>query len=441
MAGEILPDMDPGFNPGDINAVRDTGGAVTSASGDAYLNRYRLVRPKGARRTTFPAAKDEEIATLIVRGMIYEDWETVWYQWSLGDPYPTFRFTATEDDPRLPGSYNLRFTVGDECRLFLGGYPIMRGVILTRQVAYDKNNHTIVLQGAGLTWYAANASVISKTGEFHGTFEQIAEEVLAPTCSGMRVWGQISKLPFKDPVRAQQGESIFQFLETIGRDRKVIVTSDPFGDFLFIGEHEGEYVGDLVEGGNILKCQSVISVLKAHSEFIASGQSAANDEHNGSKAAEMKASVQGSGKCYMPLLTPIEHPVWTQEEVKLRAATEWMFNEGQGKIEATVTVQGWFNPRTGLRWDVGQKMRFVSPMTGIDNMVMKIRTVTYTQDRQGSLTTMVLVQPSGYNDSDLKTGAGAIPDAIFDVRPAADPPLRRPHSSDPTGLGKIESPA
>ena len=52
------------------------------------------------------------------------------------------------------------------------------------------------------------------------------------------------------------------------------MTSDPYGDFLFIGEHSGEYVGDLVEGGNILKCQAIIADLKAQSEFIARGQSA-----------------------------------------------------------------------------------------------------------------------------------------------------------------------
>jgi prophage tail gpP-like protein len=420
---------------------RQTGQTVTSASGDYYLD-PKLITPRLQQRGIYPGANTEEVATLVVNGLVYEDWETVWFQWTLGDPYAQFRFTATEDDTylwvpdpdnRLPFEQLLRFKPGDECDLYLGGYPIMHGVIMVRQVAYDKNNHTIVLQGVTLTYYAANASIIDEKAEYEGTFLDIAGEVLAPTCSGYKIWGKISQLKFEDPQRPNPGETIFEFLERIARDRKVIVTSDPYGDFLFIGEHEGEYVSDLVEGGNILKCQAVIADLKAQSEFIARGQSAGSDDQNMKKAAHQEARIDGTAKCYSPLLTPIEHQVWTREEIELRAANEKMFAEGQHKVEATVTVQGWFNPRTGLRWDVGQDVHFQSPMTGIDNQMLKIRTVTYTQDKNGSLTTMVLVAPWGFNDSNFKRGLDKATQGLGRARsddgPATTPPVQVPHSS------------
>jgi prophage tail gpP-like protein len=438
---QVIPEVavegvDPGAGAGD----RQTGQNVNSASGNYYLN-PKFISPRlQTRRGIYPGAKTEEIATLVVHGLIYEDWETVWFQWTLGDPYAQFRFTATEDDTHLwmageertPDELLLRFKPGDECRLYLGGYPIMLGVIMVRQVAYDSKNHTIVLQGVTLTYYAANASIIDEKAEYEGTFLDIAGKVLAPTCSGYKVWGAVSQLPFKDPQRPEPGETIFAFLERIARDRKVIVTSDPYGDFLFIGEHEGAYVSDLVEGGNILKCQAIIADLKAQSVFIARGQSAGSDEQNGKEAAHQEAKVDGTAKCYSPLLTPIEHPVWTRAEVELRAQNELMFAEGQHKVEATVTVQGWFNPRTGLRWDVGQDVHFQSPMTGIDNQMLKIRTVTYTQDKSGSLTTMVLVHPSGFNDSNFKRGlelaTGALARARSDDTPPSTPPTQTPHS-------------
>ena len=417
--------------PSGVDAERGTGQTVQSASGQYYLNPQFISPRLQTTRGIYPGAKGEEIATLVVDGLIYEDWETVWFQWTLGDPWASFKFTATEDETDI-WSWDAilkRFKPGDECMLYLGGWPVMRGVILVRQVAYDKSNHTIVLQGTTLTYYAANASIIDEKSEFEGTFLEIAGKVLAPTCSGYKVWGAISQLPFKDPQRPEPGESIFAFLERIARDRKVIVTSDPYGDFLFIGEHEGEYVSDLVEGGNILKCQAIIADLKARSEFIARGQSGANDEHNGKEAAHQEARVDGTAKCYNPLLTPIEHPVWTRAEVELRAQNELMFAEGQGKVEATVTVQGWFNPRTGLRWDVGQDVRFQSPMTGIDDQMMKIRTITYTQDQNGSLTTMVITAPWGYNDSRHTRGGGPPATARSDDSPPSTPPTQTPHSS------------
>ena len=420
---------------------RQTGQTVTSASGDYYLN-PQLISPRlQTRRGIYPGAKGDEIATLVVNGAIYEDWETVWFQWNLGDPFAQFRFTATEDDTHLwvpdpenrtPDELLLRFKPGDECDLYLGGWPIMHGVIMVRQVAYDKNNHTIVLQGVTLTYYAANASIIDEKSEYHGTFLDVAGAVLAPTCSGYKVWGALDLTPFKDPQRPNPGETIFEFLERIARTRKIIVTSDPYGDFLFIGEHEGEYVSDLVEGGNILKCQAVIADLTARSEFIARVHSGGDDDQNMKDAAHLEARIDGTAKCYNPLLTPIEHPVWSRHEVEQRAKTEQMFAEGQHKVEATVTVQGWFNPRTGLRWDVGQDVHFQSPMTGIDNQMMKIKTVTFTQDKMGSLTTMVIVHPSGFNDSNFKRGLElaitAVQRARSDDSPAKSPPAQVPHS-------------
>ena len=419
---------------------RRTGQSVGSASGDYYLN-PQLITPRMQQRGVYPGAKNEEIATLVVRGLVYEDWETVWFQWTLGDPWAQFRFTATEDDTHLwmagdertPDELLLRFKPGDECTLYLGGWPVMDGVIMIRQVAYDKNNHTIVLQGTTLTYYAANSSIIDEKSEYEGTFLDIADKVLAPTCSGYKTWGTISSLKFEDPQRPNPGESIFDFLERIARDRKVIVTSDPYGDFLFIGEHVGQYVADLVEGENILKCQAVIADLKARSVFIARGQSGGSDDQMMRKAAHLEARVDGTAKCYNPLLTPIEHQVWTRAEVELRAKNEQMFAEGQHKVEATVTVQGWFNPRTGLRWDVGQDVFFQSPMTGIDAQMMKIKSITFTQDKAGSLTTMVIVHPSGFNDSNFKRGlelaTTALTKATSDDTPATSPPVQVPHSS------------
>lgn len=412
-----------------VEAPRSTGQSVESASGEVYLHPKFITRQNTDYvRQPYPGAKDEEIATLVVNGLVYEDWETVWFQYTLGDPWAQFKFTATEDDPWLEDSVLLRFKPGDECELYLGGWPVMRGVIMVRQVAYDKNNHTIVLQGVSLSYYAAKASIVDDKSEYEGTFLEIADKVLAPTCSGYKVWGEISQLPFKPADRPGRGEPIFDYLERLGRERKVVVTSDPYGDFLFIGEHVGVIVGDIVEGENILKCQAIMADLKARSDFIREGQKTANDQSNMGDAAQQRASVPGTAKCYNPLLTPMEHPVWTKAEVELAADNDLMVNEGQTKVEVTVTLQGWFNPRTGLRWDVGQDVNFISPMTGIDWNPLKVRTITFTQDKNGSLSTLVLVAPWGLNDRRFTRGGAPRGQAVYTGPIVRKPPTQTPHS-------------
>jgi len=410
--------------------TRNTGQSVGSVAEGTYTQQQIFTRSRTEVRGLSPSAKQEEIATLVVRDLIYEDWETVWVQASAKDPWQQFRFTAVEDDTNLwtSGAPLLRFKPGDEVDIYLGGYLVLHGVILIRQVSYDAKNHGIVLQGVTLTYYAANASIISEDAQYEGSFEEIAAQVLAPTCSGYKTMGELDQTPFKPPVHANQGQAIWDFLEPLARDRKIIMTSTPYGDFLFVGEHDGEYVGDLVEGGNILKCNAIIADLKARSDFISSGQSSGSDQKNGAESAHMRASIPGTAKCYNPLLTPIEHPVWTQHEVELRAANEKMYAEGQGKVEATVVVQGWFNPKTGKRWDIYDVVRFESPMTGIDDQEMVIETVTYTQDRNGTLTTMKIVAPWGFNDRRHTRGGGPLGTATSDNGPATTPPTQTPHS-------------
>ena len=55
---------------------------------------------------TSPGANPNEIATLVVGGRYYSDWETVFVQHRWHDPETVFRFTAAERDPppaTLPG--------------------------------------------------------------------------------------------------------------------------------------------------------------------------------------------------------------------------------------------------------------------------------------------------------------------------------------------------
>jgi prophage tail gpP-like protein len=72
-----------------------------------------------------------------------------------------------------------------------------------------------------------------------------------------------------------------------------------------------------------------------------------------------------------------------------------MFSQTQ-ELQATVTVQGWQPGGAqggGELWEKGKKVKVTSPMAMLDDQ-LAIQQVTFTQDdRSGSLTTLVLVQP------------------------------------------------
>jgi prophage tail gpP-like protein len=432
-APEVLPEVSV--------TAREDGKQVNSVSGLRAQDFNPLLRPSGSYRSIYPGAKNEEVATLIVNGMIYEDWESVWIHWNFGEPWAQFKFTAVEEVYQTPGAPDeggktwrslAQFAPGDEFEAFLGGQPVMSGVILVRQTAYDAKAHSVTLQGVSLTWYAARASIIDEKSEYEGTYKDIVKKVLAPTCSDANYWGMISPLKFEEPQRPSPGETIFQFLERLGRNRNVMVVSDPYGDFLFIGDHAGEKVADLTEGENILKMQAIIKDLEPYSEYLIRGSKPATDDTNMGSAAQQESIRQGTAACYSPHLTAIEHPA-TKPELDLRANHEYDFNEK--KVEANITVQGWFNPLSGMRWDPGEEVYVKSPMALLD-MMMVIEAVTFTQDsRSGSLTVLKCVAPWNWNDTNWIIGENnhhviQAPNdpAQSNDNPPATPATQVPHS-------------
>lgn len=356
-------------------------------------------------------AEQDEKATLIVGGSKFEDWESVWVQKTWGDSYHQFRFTCAERD-----ASSQQLKPEDECAIELAGELAITGMILTRQAAYDENSHGVMLQGVSMTWPAARASIVHATGNFDGKhFMQIAEEVLKPTGVKATKKGEISEKKF-ERMQVQPGEALFNFLERVGRDRKIIVTCDKEGNFLFVGEHPGESIGALIEGVNIKRCQAVISVSAQRSDFIIRGQTAADNDQNMRTQAEQEAKEEGrlKKKFYSPIIVNIEQPVWTQDEVKQRAKNEVMWTEAQ-QVQATFVVQGW-KTGDGKLWEPGKNVSVKSPMALLD-MELTIQSVTYTQDDpSGTLTTLLCVAPWGLNSkSDFKVaggGPGSTPPAL-----------------------------
>jgi prophage tail gpP-like protein len=196
----------------------------------AIIEQHMVTRPDLVRVDA--EGNPSEIATLIVGGKIFEDWETVWIQTAWASEYSNFRFTCAEREPYpLPGAV-LQFAPGNSVEIYLGGIQVISGVIMTRQVAYDANNHVVQLIGVSGTWFAAGSSIEHKDSDFDGkSFTEIAAEILAPTGVGFKTIGNIDETPFKAGATPSAGETIGQYLETLARDRKIIISNLPNGEF------------------------------------------------------------------------------------------------------------------------------------------------------------------------------------------------------------------
>jgi prophage tail gpP-like protein len=362
----------------------------------------------------------DEVATIRVGGPDghnFSDWESVRIELRWGENYPTFQFT-TADIVEVPGQpppanwQDLQLKPGDVVGIYLGKTLAVSGVITVRQTSYDANNKGVMLQGIGLQWYAARASVIHPTGSFDGkSLLEVATEVAGPTGVQYKPVGSLDSTPFKQ-LQVQPGEAIGHFVERLARPRGALIGHDENGNILLIGPHENPVVAVLREGWNILRCQATISEQNIWSEYIVNGQTGASDDQHGTDASEQQSDpVVGTARRYSPLLTPSEQPVWSKAELDARAANEAKWHQGT-IIEAVITVQGWMIPGTHTPWGPGLNVTVVSPMAML-NMMMTIQAATFTQDNaSGTLTTLDCVAPWLMNDiGEWNVGTPGVPAA------------------------------
>jgi prophage tail gpP-like protein len=244
--------------------------------------------------------------------------------------------------------------------------------------------------------------------------EQVMRKVYAPTGVPVKTVGTVDPTPFKQ-LQIQPGEQIGELIERLARPRGAILGSDHLGNQLLIGDHTASVIGTLVEGVNIKRMQATISVQDPFTEYILRGQTGASDDQNMAQAAQQECGVPGSAKRYSPLIVPSEQPVWSIAELCARARNEAKWHEGT-IVNAAVTVQGWFVPGTSTLWTCGANVSVVAPMAMLD-MVMKIRSLHFTQDRNaGTLTQLDLCAPWLLDDSGAynvaKPGAPLPPEAI-----------------------------
>lgn len=340
------------------------------------------------------AQKLDQKAELTGSGGVFDDWESVWVQRTWGDAFHQFRFRCAERSSR---GVQEKFKPNDLIQVKLAGELAINGLILVRQVGYESASHAVQIQGVSTTWPAARANIIKKFNYQGKTFLEIADELLKDTDPKVKhsEKGKIDSRPFDDHMELIPGESIWSALERLARQRNILMTCDPEGNFIFVGEKQkSSSIGKLIEGVNIKKMQFIASTSDQWSDFILYNQTRGSDDKKFRAASEQGAKAKGRSPFYSPKLTLNEHPVREPEEVMKRADTEALWTEGH-EITAVVTVLGWTPEQGGKLWQEGDSVYIQSPMCPLDQE-MSIQSVTFTQDdKSGTLSTLVCIAPWG----------------------------------------------
>jgi prophage tail gpP-like protein len=365
--------------------------------------------------------KREERAELVVRGAVFSEWESVTAELSIGDePSYHFSFTVSEVQPFAESLAVLRIRPGDSFTLFLAGHLVMTGFVTTRNVYFDATQHTVNLTGVSFSHQIALGAAITPTGQFHGQgLQQMAQQLLGPMGIGMTLLGdQIGQVLMDKFPRAaiNPGETVHAFLERYARPLGAHISSDEFGNLVFIAGQMGGTAA-VIEAQNILIGREEISVQNTNPNDVgATGASPGANEQNGPDINSLLGQASplasfGGGGVAKGILSEI--PAWTKKLLEGRSKTETQ-HDAMETIIVTVVVYGWeYTP--GALWFRGQSVHVKSPMLMMDEP-LTARKVTFTQDSaSGSRTTLELVNP---------LGLGHLPDDVGEQPPQFGPQPR-----------------
>lgn len=342
--------------------------------------------------------KPVEQAVLIVRGTEFRDWESVWVHGQYAGRLREFRFASTEGTAYNKWS-NVPIKPGDPVTILLAGQVAVTGFVNVRQVMADAHMHGIQLQGRSKVQDPQDASVPGR--QYRGyTLQAIAQKVLGDFGLSLEVMGGTAGLAEKfQEAHEQPGETAWNFIDRLARQRGAILGDDEHGNMLLLAGNPG-FSGDaLIEGQNIKALRFVVRDDMSLNPYTYLGQENGTDD-NWAKAVSQVTAQVGNPRVtrFRPWVGIAERAI-NQKAAQARAKFEYQWRAGI-EFNLEILVQGWLTS-SGQLWKPGMMCYVDSPMCPV-SQELAIWEVVFTQDNAGgSATTITLRLPGavfGYVD-------------------------------------------
>ena len=323
---------------------------------------------------------------LKVNGEKFRGWKDVSIKRGIEFLASEFRLGITED---APDSWPL--DEGDECVVSLDyndiPIPVITGIIDSVDPSYDKNSHSISISGRSKTGQLVDCSEAHSVGTFYNQMpEQLATELCQPF--GINVVNQCLNTggPY-NVFSVIHGEQVHECLERISRERKFLLTDNPYGDLVFMNPSKEKILTALIEGQNILAASSQNKLADRFSLMIVKSN---NPRDIGVGRADVNDTEI---LLYRPKVIISETPL---DSAACKKRAEWeIYVRAARAMTTTVTIQGWAHD-TGL-WEPNKIVYLDSPRIRRDGEFL-ITEVEYTMSKvDGSKTTLTLMPPDAFS--------------------------------------------
>jgi prophage tail gpP-like protein len=193
-------------------------------------------------------------------------------------------------------------------------------------------------------------------------------------------------------ITVEPGQTVFQLLDKMARQRKILMYPSYDGNLVFAPQAESKAATALVQGVNILNGKATFDNTNRFSSYTTKGQNLA---FLGTAAqgigVQGKATDEGVTR-YRPMILMAEHSLDDQKsedrasyEAHLRAAKS---------LEVELQVQGWFQ-QDGTPWEINQLVRVDSGFLGVRRQML-VKKVTFNKSGSGTVTSLELTRNDAF---------------------------------------------
>lgn len=343
-----------------------------------------------------------DTALLKVSGRKFEGWTNFSVSLSMETIASSFRLDYTDRETGSEVAWPI--TPQDPCEIYLGSDRIITGYVDSGNPSCDATGRKLSVEGRSKAGDLVDCSVDISPFSWRDIYLDSMAKIFCqpfgiPVKKLTSVGGKFSD------VIVNTGESFFEVLDRMARQRGVLLLSN------FSGELELTTVGakkaseDLIQGINVKSASGSYSVKERFSKYTVKTQLARNDDIPAVESFKIQASSTDPNITrHRPLLISSEAQTETIN-CKTRANFEAMVRAGRS-TKVNVTVEG-YRQKDGSLWSVNQLVYAKIPWIGIAQELL-ISGVTFTKDASGSNTTLELVRKDAFTPQPVVPSRGEI---------------------------------
>ena len=209
--------------------------------------------------TRAPVPTDEgvkvpEAATFYVNNKIYEGFKNIRLSRNLTALTGSFEITLVDKWRVEQEDFELK--PGLEISCMLGNTPLYKGYIDKLGISLSASSRNLTITGRDKTGDLVDCSILGQNEFNNMKLEAIAKELVKPFGVGIVVFADTGK-PFTK-FTVNQGETVFEALERLAKQRELLMTSSPVGNLVFEKKGVIRASSELIEGSQYSQCSCII---------------------------------------------------------------------------------------------------------------------------------------------------------------------------------------